>query len=249
MAGALMAQAALPLPMQPAPENTDPVALTILAEPQMALPLTEISRLYSLNRRITVLASFEDSRSQFDKLLEGESGDVVISSLPSIAVELRQRGMVDVYSHTSVATDKLVLAAQRSENLNDRRKLLDALKRKPLLLSDPALHVEGLYGQETMRYLFYNEPAAFEPRRFSNRSAMYNAISNGEGIGIMLKSEVADNQGIDLSFPISENSYPPVIYHGLVIAGENMPIGRDFLEFLKTSEVQQIFSRHGFSPR
>lgn len=249
---ALTAQAApLPqaLPLPPASLAGDPVAFTVLAEPQLALPLTEISRLYSLQRRVSLLAAFEDSRTLFDKLLEGESGDVFITSMPSIITELRQRGMTDVYSQSTVASDALVMATRKGDTVKNRRELLASLQHSPLLLANPDRYVEGLYGEETLRYLFYDTPNPLPPRRFHSRGALYSALRSGDGVAILLRSEASQMEMIDLTVPIADTSYPPILYQGLAIAGENMALARDFLAFLKTSEAQAIFERHGFSPR
>lgn len=240
------AQAQTPLP--PLPLGEDPVAFTVLAEPQLALPLTEITRLYSLHRRVSLLTAFEDSRTQFNKLLEGESGDVIVTSLPTVSTELKQRGMIDVYSQASIATDALVLATANQE-VKNRRQLIDSLRHVPVLLANGDRYVEGIYGSETLRYLFYDNPAPELPRRFNSRDGLYDALRAQEGVAILLQSEAQRLDGISLTVPLADTSYPPVVYHGMAIAGENMQLARDFIEFLKTSEAQAIFARYGFNPR
>lgn len=226
----------------------DPIAFTVLAESQLALPLTEITRLYSLRRRVSLLTAFEDSRTQFHKLLEGESGDVIITSMPAVTTELKQRGMIDVYSQASIATDALVLASA-DEQVKSRRQLITSLQNRPVLLANNKRYVEGVYGGETLRYLFYDRPAPTPPRYFASRDGLYDALRGNEGIAIILQSEAKRLDGITLTVPLADSSYPPIVYHAMAIAGENMPLARDFIEFLKTSEAQEIFARYGFKPR
>lgn len=243
---ALPVQAQSPLPAVSLSE--DPIAFTVLAEPQLALPLTEITRLYSLQRRVSLLTAFEDSRTQFNKLLEGESGDVIVTSLPTVSAELKQRGMIDVYSQASIATDALVLATAR-EDVKNRRQLINSLRREPILLANSNRYVEGIYGSETLRYLFYDSPAPLPPQYFNSRDGLYSALRGKEGVAIILQSEARRLDGISLTVPLADTSYPPVVYHAMAIAGENMQLARDFIEFLKTSEAQAIFARYGFNPR
>jgi molybdate transport system substrate-binding protein len=236
------------LSAQTAPAQEDPVAITVLAEQQLAAPMTEITRLYSRIRRVTILTAFEDSATQFQKLLEGESGDVIITSFPAISTELKQRGMIDVYSQTNIATDKLLLATLRKDNITNRRQLIDALRNQPVVLLNSQGYIEGLYGQQTLRYLFYGEPSPYAPVVLNSRSALYQAIDRGEGIGIILSSQKAQLNEDMLAVPVADGSYPAIVYHGMGIAGENMPIARDFLTFLRSDEAQAIFSRYGFDP-
>src|SRR5688572_11706669 len=83
--------AAQPRVTLPAPSQ-DLMSLTVLAEPQLALPMTEITRLYSLRQRINLLTAFDDSTAQAQKLLEGESGDVLLTSYSPVLTDLKQRG-------------------------------------------------------------------------------------------------------------------------------------------------------------
>lgn len=221
-------------------------SFTVLAEPQLALPMTEITRLYSLRRGVSMLTAFDDSVTQAAKLLEGESGDVLITSYPLVISDLRQRGIVDVYSLNTIAGDSLVLAAS-NKGAENRQELLAALDSQPVLLANPKRYVEGLYGHEAIPYLYYNKPMPFQPVEYTSRSAMYDAIRKGDGIGVLLQSEAKHLKDVDLTVPLAESGYPPIIYHAMVVAGENMPVARDFSEFLSSAEAQRIFTRYGFT--
>lgn len=228
------------------PASQDLMSLTVLAEPQLALPMTEITRLYSLRQRINLLTAFDDSTAQAEKLLEGESGDVLLTSYSPVLTELKQRGMADVYSQVTVTSDQLLLAARKSDELNDRRKLIDTLQSRALLLPNPNRYIEGLYGKETLPYLYYNTPAPPQPIIFPNRSGLYEALIEGTGIGLILQSESRRHPQIDLTVPLADANHP-VLYHAVAIAGENMPLARDFISYLRSPEAQQIFARHGFT--
>lgn len=225
--------------------SQDLMSLTVLAEPQLALPMTEITRLYSLRQRINLLTAFDDSTAQAQKLLEGESGDVLLTSYSPVLTDLKQRGMADVYSQVTITSDQLLLAARKSDTLNDRRKLIDTLQSRPLLLPNANRYIEGLHGRETLPYLYYNTPNPPEPVFFSSRNGLYQALTSGSGIGLILQSESRRHPEIDLTVPLADNH--PVLYHAVAIAGENMPLARDFISYLRSPEAQQIFARHGFS--
>lgn len=240
------AQAPAVTPNLVLPTADGPASFTVLAEPQLALPMTEITRIYSLRRGISMLTAFEDSATQAQKLLEGESGDVLITSYPAVIADLRQRGIVDVYSQTTVTADSLVLAARQNSNRDDRRELLNALETQPVLLANPERYIEGLYGRQTLQYLYYNKAIPVPPIEYSSRSAMYDAIRTGDGIGVLLQSEATHLTGVDLMVPLAESSHPSITYQAMVVAGDSMPTARDFTEFLRSSEAQLIFSRYGF---
>lgn len=241
------AQSPAPSIITKTPAADGPVTFTVLAETQLSLPLTEITRLYSLRTGVSMLAAFEDSTTQFWRLIDGESGDVLITSYPAIVSDLKQRGMIDIYSQAAIATDKLVLAAKQNDARDDRRELLNALEKQPVLLADPERYVEGLHGRQTLQYLYYDKPLPMSPVVYTSRNSMYNAISNGNGIAVLLQSESTHLKGVDLVVPLVSSSYPPISYQSLVVAGENMPVARDFVKFLHSDEAQEIFRKYGFS--
>lgn len=238
--------AASPLSSQKS-TKPDPASFTVLAEPQLVLPMTEITRLYSLRHGVSILTAFDDSVEQEMKLLDGEQGDVLITSYPAVITDLRQRGMIDVYSQASVTADKLVLAAAKKEGRSNHNEVLTALATQPLLLANSGRYIEGLYGRTMTQYLYYGKPLPMEPKEYTLRGMLYDAINKENGIGILLQSEAQLIDGIDLIIPLADSSYPPVIYQAFAVAGENMPVARSFIQFLRSAEAQQIFMRYGFT--
>jgi molybdate transport system substrate-binding protein len=225
----------------------DPQSFTVLAEPQLMLPMTEITRIYSLRNNVSMLTAFDDSVEQEMKLLDGEPGDVLITSYPVVITDLRQRGLIDVYSQANVAADKLVLAAVKSENRDTRSELMIALSKQPLLLANSTRYIEGLYGLDIAPYMYYGQPSNIEPVEYNMRSTLYEMVSSNQGIGLLLESEAKRIEEIDLIVPVNQSNYPPIMYQAFAVAGENMPIARAFIEFLGTQEAQNIFQRHGFN--
>ena len=237
---------ATPAPSQKS-NRPDPVSFTVLAEPQLILPMTEITRIYALHRNVNMLTAFDDSVEQEMKLLDGEQGDVLITSYPAVITDLRQRGLIDVYSQASVAADTLVLAATSKEGRRNRGDLLTALTTQPLLLANSRRYIEGLYGHTIARQLYDGESLLLEPKEYTLRNMLYDAVSKNDGIGILLQSEAKKLEGVDLIIPLNDAKHPPVVYQAFAVAGENMPVARNFIEFLRSSEAQRIFMRHGFS--
>lgn len=225
----------------------DPASFTVLAEPQLVLPITEITRLYALRNGVSMLAAFDESIEQEMKLLDGEQGDVLITSYPAVITDLRQRGMIDIYSQTTVAIDKLVLVSAKKEGRSSHNALLAALGQQPLLLANPERYIEGLYGREIAQRLNHGNPLAIPPVEYSLRSVLYDAIRKNDGIGILLHSEAQRLEGEKLILPLPNADYPPVMYQAFAVAGENMPVARSFVEFLGSTEAQRIFARYGFT--
>lgn len=219
-------------------------SLIVLAEPSLALPLAEITRAYSVHKQVTLLTTFADSRSHAEQLQEGE-GDVLLTSLPSITQELRQMGLVDVYSQTMIAGNALVLAAAEHAPVNVT-PLLQLLAGRPVLVADPQRFTEGYYGTDAYTHL---NAAGDLPASETEASldTLYSRIEEGAGWGIMLGTEARLQPWIGSTIPLSGETYDPIFYQAMVIAGDKMELSRDFVKYLKSENAQAIFKRYGFS--
>lgn len=227
-------------------ETQELSSFTVLAEPTLTLPLSEITRVYSVRKRLSILTEFANSKSHAFKIQEGESGDVLITSMPDTIYELKQRGLIDVFTQSTVATNRLMLVSKPGEDTGSKIAIIKSLEKRPVLLASPDNYIEGVYGRLTFNYLFSRQLPPTDPHVYTNSQALYDAIRHGEGVGIVLETEALRTEGLECTIPLADNSYPPIVYQAVVIAGESMPQARDFLTFLKSEEAQEIFANYGF---
>ena len=88
--------------------------LTVFAEPNLALALTKIARIYSQKSRTNVSVNFNSSADLIAEIDSGEPADIFISAHPQWIEALRQKGLVDVYNIGFIARDKLVLVTTKT---------------------------------------------------------------------------------------------------------------------------------------
>ena len=215
-------------------------SLTVLAEPSLALPLSEITRAYSMHKQVTLLTTFADSKAHAAQLQEGD-GDVLLTSQPVMVQDLRRMGVVDVYSQTTIAGNELVLAAAEHAPVNVT-PLPQLLAGRPILIADPAIYSEGYYSQDALPHLLEGAMTEVEP----SLESLYQRMQDGAGWGLMFSTETRFHPWIQSVLPLSGEEYEPVLYQAMVIAGDRMELSRDFVKYLKSEPAQNIFKRYGF---
>ncbi len=234
--------------------------ITVLAASSLTEPMTEIVRMYSRNEKITVTASYDATFEQARKIEEGESADIFVSSNPYWMTDLKQKGLIDVYSLTNLIQNKLVLVASTKGHINklevptdDLATALNFLKdRTVMVLSDPDDTALGLYTKQTIENLDKkNNGKLWESlknktlKSVGAKNTLY-LISHGETAGFTYYSDAYKNENVRIISRIDTELHTPIIYQAAVVAGENMSYARGFLEFLQSNIAKQIFKNHGF---
>ena len=224
--------------------------LTILAEQSMIFSLTKIARLYSQKNNITTAINFGSSAQLANNIEEGEPADVFISAHHIIVDSLKQKGLIDFYNNSNIASDRLVIATSiDNPNLKDFNKSLDfnsALKfldtNKSTLVIDNGGNASGVLIDEIIKNLNLSDLQIIAKIN-EDRDSMANLIrKNKEQYGVMLFSQAINKKNLKI---VATSDFE-VNYQALAIAGENMKIARGFLKFLKSDIAKKIFIDNGF---
>jgi molybdate transport system substrate-binding protein len=222
--------------------------------------MTELARIYSRQANITVTASYDATPEQTRKIEEGASADVVITSHPKWLTDLKQQGLIDVYSITNLVQDRLALIASANGRLNNSNisektafEQINLLSQRTLLVvSDPTDTALGLYSKEAIESLgkqksvsLWKKLSQRMVRTYSAKETLY-LIANGDKAGLIYLSNALGKQNVAILSVLDESLHMPIIYQAAVVAGENMSHARDFLEFLKGDISKGIFAKYGF---
>jgi molybdate transport system substrate-binding protein len=234
--------------------------ITILAASSFTDPMTEIVRMYSRKHNITVSASYNSTSEQAWKIEQGEDADIFISDHPFWMAELKQKGLIDVYSLTNLVKNKLVLVTSTTNRLNEypipgtgfEAKLEYLNNRSIMAMGDPIATGLGRYTKQALMELDEKNHSklweSFDSKTIKSPTAEYNLylISHGETAGITYYSEAYNNNEVRILSVIDDYLHDPIIYQGAVVASENMTNARNFLEFLQSDTAKQVFKKYGF---
>lgn len=227
-------------------------SLTIFAEPNMVLPLTKITRLFSQKTNTIVSVNFDSSRDLMNDLDSGEPVDVFISAHPELIDMLHQKGLVDVHNAGYVASDDLVLvtnltnpqflpALQKNLPLEEALKILD--ESHASLVTDYEGGSSGKFAKDFLRN-YHFEHLKFFNKIAEDKSPILSKIkNNNELYALLLKSQIKNEPNFLI---LSTKSNPDIFYQALVIAGNNMDVAREFVKFLRSDIAKNYLKESGF---
>ena len=241
-------------------EMRDLPNITVLAESSLTVPLTEITRIYSRKRNITVTSSFNSTSEQAWRVEEGESADIFISAHPYWMSELKQMGLIDVYSLTNLVKNKLVLVTSTQGRLNEypipgvglESKLRFLANRTIMAFGDPDNTALGMYTKQALQSFdkknntkLWSDIGMKTIKSPTSKNCLY-LIAHGETAGIAYYSDAFNNSEVRVLAVLDEDLHEPIIYQAAVVAGENMANARDFITFLQSPEAKKILKKYGF---
>jgi len=227
--------------------------LTVFSEPNMAVALSKIARLFSQKNNVIVSINFSSSFDLINEIDIGAPANVFISAHPQIIENLRQKGLVDVYNIAYIANDELVLATskynnhfpikllKKNINLEDSLKILD--ENKLNLIIDHEGVSSGIYSKKIIQNLSLGNLKIFNKLPEDKSSLIRDIENNKEAYGLLFRSQLQRNSNLRILAIQKDKS---IFYQAFVIAGDRMDVAREFLNFLKTPNSKNILRDSGF---
>lgn len=230
--------------------------VTVLADSSLTAPMTELALLYSRSRNISVTTSYESTSAHARHIQEGGLADVFIAAHPAWMGDLKQQGLIDVYSLTNLIKDRLALVIASENGLKDSSMLQKGLTNQLLFLNDRMILVMGdpqdtalgIYTKQAITKLDIDgalwETIKSKFVRAANAKNTLYLIAQGLSAGVVYYSNAKNNKEVEVLTVIDESLHESLVYQAAVVAGENMSNAREFLGFLKSEEAKHIFIKH-----
>ena len=234
--------------LNPLPAWANP-SLTVIADNGLNLILPQVARAFTAEHSLSLTFSFATPEEQEEQIADGAAADVLITTRDAFIDTLRGQGLIDIYSQTSFARGLLVFAgATGSPDFNLEEDLATQLIKngEPIIaIGNPQTTAEGAAARAALRRLdAAQDLEAFTIYPRSSR-ALLESLEKEKNYGLVLNHMVMGLKNIRNYGKIPENSYPPIRYIAVVLAGENMGNARNFLQYLGQPEAQKIFQANG----
>jgi molybdate transport system substrate-binding protein len=215
--------------------------------------MARIVRDYARTHQVAISLALTDADTLSNKTAEGASTDVLITAKNAWLAELKQQGLVDVYSETPLASDHLSLVAPEGVAMHadfakgfPTGEVLAVEGKEPVIvLGYPGLLPEATPAREALKKLHADNDLEPYIVYLKDRKLMRDTIRNQHAFGILLMSDAAQHH-LNVVGQLPDSVHPPIDYKAVVMAGDNMDEARRFIEFLKSEEAKADFSQFGF---
>jgi molybdate transport system substrate-binding protein len=236
--------------------QTDIPKINVLADPSLDVALSKLARLFADQHGIAITTAYATSEVNRDNIDSGREADVFITADQLKLEELQLKGLLDVYSKKPVSKNRIALTTYADNTLNlvliPKLPLASILLRIDpefsFMIGDPSFQSSGYYALKALRN--YEMAGELEPHLLfvRARADMHRTIAKAGGYGVMYQSDVLRTPQVRVLGTFPEVSHSPILYYGMVVAGENMEPARRFVEFLTSEPAQKVFESLGFEP-
>ena len=72
-------------------------------------------------------------------------------------------------------------------------------------------------------------------------------VERGETpLGIVYTTDAFIDPKVRIVAVFPEDAHPPIVYPAALVAGQDSPAAKEFLEFLQSPEAKAVFKKYGF---
>ena len=204
--------------------------------------LEEIGKLYEETCDCEIRYSFAATSTLARQIDAGAKVDVFISANEAWADWLEIRGLTDASSRAVIAGNRLVIAS--SANTRDS---FNILKRGRFAMADPVSVPAGIYARQALEALGIWQSVRPNAVFSENVRVALSSVKQGALLsGIVYQSDLKLVPELNAHYIFPENTHRPIHYVAAGIKGSGS--ARDFVEFLKSAQAQEVFLRFGFLP-
>lgn len=228
--------------------------ITILADQNLLLPLSAITRAYAKSHQTPVFVTVIDPDAVESAILQGIEAHLLLTSDTALIDRLVGQGLTDVTSNSSIG--RVPLALVSSSKLNRRELLAKRVSVAAMLLAtgDIPIYLEAKNTAAGSR-----AAALFTGYEFSNtlkrrtifqptHAELIDALTDEPSLAITLASDVIGQPDIAVLGILPGSLTAPVDYRAVVLASESMNEAREFARFLASPQVRELLAHFSFQP-
>ncbi len=229
--------------------------VTVFAAGSTTNAVAEAGKLFEEKKGALFIPSFASSSTLAKQIESGAPANVFISANREWMDYLEKRGMIDTAGRFDLMSNQLILIAPSESKLAHVEirpdfDLSGLLADGKLAMGDPDHVPAGMYGKKALETLGVWQSIESAVARAKDVRAALVLVERGEApLGVVYATDAAISDKVKVVGAFPENSHPPIVYPVALVAGQETPEAKSFLEFLKTAEAMAIFEKYGFLVR
>ncbi len=230
----------------------EPVELTVLAAASLTDVCNEIKTLYEKEHpEVTLLFSYGGSGALQSQIEEGAPADLFISAAARQMTALDEQGLMDSDTIVTLLENKVVLIVPKDSKL-DIASFEDVTKEEITMigLGEPGSVPVGQYAEEIFTYLGTLEEVKTKANYGTDVRTVLSWVETGAvDCGVVYATDAYTTEQVKIVCEAPEGSCKQVLYPaGIVGTSENQEAAQEFLNYLQSEEIMELFASYGFSP-
>ncbi|WP_426348622.1 molybdate ABC transporter substrate-binding protein [Alloiococcus sp. CFN-8] len=200
---------------------------------------------------IKVQGTYDGSGKLALQIQEGIPGDIFISAAASSMEVLKGKELIYEDSIVELLENKLVLIVPKASR-GSYKSFEDIINAKTIAIGDPASVPAGQYAKEVLEAMGLWEEVSQRASLGTNVTEVLQWVAEGSAeAGLVYATDAAlEGDKVEVIEEAQEEFLKSRIIYpaGIIRATENKETAEEFLDFLASEEVKEIFKSYGFYP-
>lgn len=230
----------------------------IVTNPYMTQLMHELTDDFSKQYNLSVSVVLENIDQSIEKIIEGEPANIIITEDQEAIENLKQKGLINVFSVSNLAENRLVLAIPKdhfmAHNLKKdyvfHKKIELVLKHSLLTIVDEGADISGKITSQMFRSLGLYEMAREKTIKVQNTSKAIFLASEAKNPTIVYKADMYGYTNFDL-YDIPQEYYDKITLLVAIVAdigdSKNANDAKSFTDYLKSDFAKGLFSKYGYN--
>ena len=232
-------------------EEITPQTLTVSAAASLTDVMEEIKGFYEEKTGHTLVMNYGSSGALQQQIEQGAPADVFISAAQRQMDVLQEEGLILAESRVDLLENKVVLiipVAGDNKEITDFNSLTtDSLKL--LAIGEPESVPAGRYAKEVLSSLGIWKKLEEKCVLGKDVRQVLTYVETGNvDAGIVYMTDALTSEKVKIAATAPAGSHTPVTYPAAIVLGTSvLQVAEDFMAYLQSNEVAEIFERHGFT--
>jgi molybdate transport system substrate-binding protein len=232
-------------------EEITPQTLTVSAAASLTDVMEEIKGFYEEKTVHTLVMNYGSSGALQQQIEQGAPADVFISAAQRQMDVLQEEGLILAESRVDLLENKVVLiipVAGDNKEITDFNSLTtDSLKL--LAIGEPESVPAGRYAKEVLSSLGIWKKLEEKCVLGKDVRQVLTYVETGNvDAGIVYMTDALTSEKVKIAATAPAGSHTPVTYPAAIVLGTSvLQVAEDFMAYLQSNEVAEIFERHGFT--
>lgn len=230
--------------------DTKNLDVTVSAAASLTESLTEIKKMYEEKTGAKITLNFGSSGSLQKQIEQGAPTDLFLSASKSKMDTLQKKDFIDTDTRIDLLKNSLVLIVpeeykQKIESLSDIKDM-----DVKFSIGEPESVPAGTYGKQAIEYSKLWQPLTSKMVYGKTVKQVAQYVESGEAsAGIVYSSDTYTLKKSYIAETFDEKSHKPIVYPMAVVKiSKNKEAAKKFMEYLTSSEAQNVFKKYGFNP-
>lgn len=236
---------------RPAGESQGTVELTVLAAASLTDVCAEIGERYEAeHENVRLNFSYGSSGALQAQIEEGAPADIFLSAAVKQMDALDKKGLMDSDSVVELLENKIVLVVPADSGVEiGSFEEVAADKVRMVGLGEPESVPVGQYAEEVFASLGLLDAVKAKANYGSDVRTVLSWVETGDvDCGVVYATDAYSTEGVKIVAEAPEGSCKRVVYPvGVVKGSAHAEEAEEFVEYLQTEEILELFESYGFS--